>query len=131
MWTEALVAAATIGVKSIGVQEYFVFEIWIGCGVATNELNEHKKTVSESETVTRQHPEKTTEMPEAKSGKMMVVKTFRSTRGSLSSGVPRFINKFFGWSTMQNYSIVTLGNSSAMLFFSAPLFSNFIIDLTD
>ena len=35
-------------------------------------------------------------MPEAKSGKPMVVKTFRSTRGFLPSRVPRFINKFFG-----------------------------------
>jgi hypothetical protein len=35
-------------------------------------------------------------MPTAKSEKPMVVKTFRSTRGSLLSKVPRFVNKFFG-----------------------------------
>ena len=64
--------------------------------MATNELNGHKKTVSDSETVAGQYPKKTTEIPEVKSGEMMVVKTFRSTRGSLPSGVPRFINKFFG-----------------------------------
>jgi hypothetical protein len=63
---------------------------------AADELNGHKKTVSESETVAGQHPEKTTEMPEAKSGKPMVAKTFRSTRGSWPSRGPRFINRFFG-----------------------------------
>ncbi|ALD20628.1 hypothetical protein AM218_04555 [Hymenobacter sp. DG25A] len=63
---------------------------------AADELDGHKKTVSESETVAGQNPEKTTEMPKAKSGKPMVAKTFRSTRGFLKSRVPRFINKFFG-----------------------------------
>ena len=72
------------------------YEIRIGYEAATDELNGHKKTVSESETVAGQHPEKTTEMPEAKSGKPMATKTFRSTRGSLPSRVPRFINKLFG-----------------------------------
>ncbi|WP_139362245.1 hypothetical protein [Hymenobacter sp. CRA2] len=61
-----------------------------------NELNGHKKTVSESETVAGQHPEKTTEMPEAKSRKPMVAKTLRSARGSLPGKGPRFINEFFG-----------------------------------
>ncbi|WP_345122439.1 hypothetical protein [Hymenobacter antarcticus] len=56
----------------------------------------HKKTVSESETVAGQQPEKTAEIPEAKSEKPMAVKTFRSSRGSLLRSVPRFINKFFG-----------------------------------
>jgi hypothetical protein len=68
----------------------------IGGGAAADELNGHKKTVSESETVAGQHPEKTTEIPAAKSREPMVVKTFRATRGSLPSRVPRFINKFFG-----------------------------------
>lgn len=68
----------------------------IAAGVVADELNGHKKTVSESETVTGQHPEKTTEMPEAKLGEPIVAKTFRPTRGSLPSRVPRFINKFFG-----------------------------------
>jgi hypothetical protein len=54
------------------------------------------KTVSESETVAGQQSEKITEMPKAKSGKPIVEKTFRSTRGSLLSRVPRFVNKFFG-----------------------------------
>jgi hypothetical protein len=60
------------------------------------ELNGHKKTVSESETVAGQQSEKTTEMPKATSGKPMVAKTFRSTRSSLLSRVPRFVNRFFG-----------------------------------
>ena len=64
-------------------------------GGATDELNGHKKTVSDSGTVAGQHPKKTTEIPEVKSGKIMMVKTFRSTRGSLPSGAPRFINKLF------------------------------------
>ncbi len=68
----------------------------MGRGAAADEINGHKKTVSDSETVVGQHSEKTTETPEAKSGKPMVVKTFRSTRGSLTSRVTRFINKFFG-----------------------------------
>jgi hypothetical protein len=68
----------------------------IGCGAAADELNGHKKTVSESETVAGQHSEKITEMPKAKSGKPMVAKTSRSTRGSLLSRVPRFVNEFFG-----------------------------------
>jgi len=63
---------------------------------ACNELNGHKKTVSKSETVVGQHAEKITELPTAKSGKPMEVKTFRPTRGSQLSGVPRFINRFFG-----------------------------------
>jgi hypothetical protein len=67
----------------------------IGCMAAT-ELSGHKKTVSESETVAGQQPEKITEMPKAKSGKPIVAKTFRSTRGSLLSRVPRFVNRFFG-----------------------------------
>jgi hypothetical protein len=72
------------------------YEILLGFGVAADELNGHKKTVSESETVAGQQLEKTTEMPKAKSGKSIVAKTFRSTRGSLLSRVPRFVNKFFG-----------------------------------
>ena len=68
----------------------------IGCGAAADEPNGHKKTVSESETVAGQHSEKITEIPEAKSGEPMVAKTFRSTRVSQLSRVPRFINKFFG-----------------------------------
>jgi len=60
------------------------------------QLNGHKKTVSEYETVAGKNQEKTTEIPAAKSGEPMVAKTFRSTRGSLPSKVPRFINKFFG-----------------------------------
>jgi len=63
---------------------------------SSNELNGHKKTVSESETVAGQYAEKTTEMPKAKSGKPITAKTFRSTRGSLLSRVPRFVNRFFG-----------------------------------
>ncbi|MGI4759536.1 MAG: hypothetical protein ACRYF0_02430 [Janthinobacterium lividum] len=68
----------------------------IGGAVAADELNGHKKTVSESETVAGQQAEKTTEMPKAKSGKPMEAKTFRSTRGSRPSRVPRFVNRFFG-----------------------------------
>ena len=71
------------------------YEIWIGCGTATDELIGHKKTVSNSETVAGQHPEKTTEIPEVKSGEPIVAKTFRSIRGFLPSRVPRFINKLF------------------------------------
>ena len=65
-------------------------------GRAAAELNGHKKTVSESETVAGQQSEKTTEMPKAKSEKPMVAKTLRPTRGSLLSRVPRFVNRFFG-----------------------------------
>jgi hypothetical protein len=72
------------------------YELRIGCGAAADELNGHKKTVSKSETVAGQYSEKTTEMPDAKSGKPMVAKTFRPTRGSLLSRIPRFVNKFFG-----------------------------------
>ena len=64
--------------------------------MTTHELNGHKKTVSDSETVAGQYPKETTEIPEIKSGEMMMVKTFRSIRGSLPSGVPRFIIRFFG-----------------------------------
>jgi hypothetical protein len=64
--------------------------------VAAAELSGHKKTVSESETVAGQYSEKTTEMPQAKSGKPMVAKPFRATRGSLLNRVPRFVNRFFG-----------------------------------
>jgi hypothetical protein len=71
------------------------YEKEIGYGEA-DELNGHKKTVSESETVAGQQSEKTTEMPKAKSEKPIVAKTFRSIRGSLLSRVPRFINRFFG-----------------------------------
>jgi hypothetical protein len=72
------------------------YEIHVGCGGAADELNGHKKTVSEAETVTGQHPEKLAEIPKAKSVKPMVAKTFRSTRGSQPSRVPRFVNKLFG-----------------------------------
>jgi hypothetical protein len=71
-------------------------ELCIGCGAAADELNGHKKTVSKSETVAGQQPEKITEIPEVKSGKPMMVKASRSIRGSQPSRVPRFINKFFG-----------------------------------
>jgi len=67
----------------------------MGGKVAAAKLSGHKKTVSESETVAGQQAEKTTEIPKAKSEKPMVTKTFRSTRGSLFSRAPRFINKFF------------------------------------
>ncbi|WP_157886852.1 hypothetical protein [Hymenobacter sp. PAMC 26628] len=63
---------------------------------SNNELNGHKKTVSESETVAGQQSEKTAETPKAKSGKPMAAKTFRSIRGSQPSRVPRFVNRFFG-----------------------------------
>ncbi len=66
------------------------------CQAAAAELNGHKKTVSESETVAGQQSEKIAKMPKAKSEKSMMAKTFRSTRGSLLSRVPRFVNKFFG-----------------------------------
>ncbi|MET4074771.1 hypothetical protein [Hymenobacter sp. UYCo722] len=56
----------------------------------------HKKAVSKSETVAGQQPEKTAEIPEAKSEKPAAAKTFRSSRGSLLSRVPRFINEFLG-----------------------------------
>jgi hypothetical protein len=70
----------------------------IGCGAAVDERNGHKKTVSESETVAGQYPEKTTAIlkPETKSGEPIAAKTCRSARSSLPSRVPRFINKFFG-----------------------------------
>jgi hypothetical protein len=61
-----------------------------------NALNGHKKTVSESETVAGEQSKKITGKPKAKSGKPMLAKTFRSTRGSILSRVPRFVNKFFG-----------------------------------
>jgi hypothetical protein len=67
-----------------------------GAPGGSNERNGHKKTVSESETVAGQPSEKITEMPKAKSGKPIVAKTFRLSRGSLLSRVPRFVNKFFG-----------------------------------
>jgi hypothetical protein len=67
----------------------------MGYGMAAEESNGHKKTVSKSETVAGQYPEKTTEIPAAKLEKPMVAKTFRSSRGSRSSRVPRFINWFF------------------------------------
>jgi hypothetical protein len=67
-----------------------------GCETAADDRNGHKKTVSESETVAGQQSEKITEMPRVKSEKPIVAKTFRSTRGSLPSRAPRFINKFFG-----------------------------------
>ena len=66
-----------------------------GDKAATDELSGHKKTVSESETVAGQHSEKITEIPEAKSEKPLVAKTFRFPRGSLLSRFPRFVNKFF------------------------------------
>ena len=47
----------------------------------------------------------------------MAAKTCRPTRGSLPSRIPRFINKFFGGSMLQNYGIVTPGKSSARLIF--------------
>lgn len=93
------------------------YEIWIGCGAVADELNGHKKTVSESETVTGQYLEIRTETLAAESGKPTVSKTFRSSRGSLPDRVSRFINGFFGWSMVQNYSIVTLGNSLVIFFF--------------
>jgi len=68
----------------------------IDCAAAAAERGGHKKTVSESETVARQQSEKTTEMPKAKSGKPMVAKTLRPTRGSLLSRIPRFVNRFLG-----------------------------------
>jgi hypothetical protein len=67
-----------------------------GSETAADELNGHKKTVSESETAAGQHPGKTTEIIEAKLEEPMAAKTFWSTRGSLPSRAPRFINKFFG-----------------------------------
>ena len=72
------------------------YGLLIGYRPAADERNGHKKTVSESETVAGQHPEKTTEIPDVKSEEPMVAKTFRPTRGFLPSGVPRFISKFFG-----------------------------------
>jgi hypothetical protein len=99
MWVKAL-ATAAIGEWLLafagGTGVTFEFEILLGCGVAADELSGHKKTVSESETVAGQQSEKITEMPKATSGKPIVEKTFRSTRGSLLSRVPRFVNKFFG-----------------------------------
>ena len=98
-------------VKGCDVEQVFTCHTGVGenkCVVSTCEsevlpylfnntqLNGHKKTVSDSETVAGQKLEKTTEIPEVKSGKPIVAKTFRSTRGSLPSRVPRFINKFFG-----------------------------------
>jgi len=68
----------------------------MGCGASADEFNGHKKTVSNSETVAGQHPEKTTEIPAAKLEKPKVAKTFRSSRGSVQSRAPRFINGFFG-----------------------------------
>jgi hypothetical protein len=99
MWAKAL-AAATVGgwlsASAGGTGVAFEFEILLGCRAAADKLNGHKKTVSESETVAGQQAAKITEMPKAKSGKPIVEKTFRSTRGSLLSRVPRFVNKFFG-----------------------------------
>ena len=98
-------------VKGCDVEQVFTCHTGVGgnkCVVSTCEsevlpyvfnntqLNEHKKTVSESETVAGQKLKKTTEIPEVKSGKPIVAKTFRSTRGSRPSKVPRFINKLFG-----------------------------------
>jgi len=88
---EALVAKAGAGGQAGGAV------CWIkGLPGNSNELSGHKKTVSESETVAGQQAEKITEMPKAKLTKPIVVKTLRSTRGSLLSRVPRFVNKFFG-----------------------------------
>jgi len=82
--------------RGIGVQEGYGVCWMKALPCSNNELSGHKKTVSDSETVAGQHSKKTTGMPKAKSEKPMVAKTFRSTRGSLPSRVPRFINKFFG-----------------------------------
>jgi len=87
-WAEAVAAAAMDG--RVGVT---------ACGeycAAGNDLNGHKKTVSESETVAGQQSEEITEMPKAKLGKPMEAKTLRPTRGSLLSRIPRFVNRFFG-----------------------------------
>jgi hypothetical protein len=77
-----------------GMEVGLPVEFCVGRRATADELNGHKKTVLDSKTVARQHPDKTTEI-EAKSGKPMA-KTFRSSRGSLPSRAPRFINKFFG-----------------------------------
>ena len=67
-----------------------------GLAGSNNERNGHKKTVSKSETVTGVTIGKTMKMPAAKSEKPMVAKSFRATRESLPSRVPRFVNKSFG-----------------------------------
>ncbi len=57
VWAGAMVAAATVGERvlaSMGGMGVEV-ELCIGCGAAAGELNGHKKTVSESETVAGQY----------------------------------------------------------------------------
>ena len=76
-----------------------------------------KKPVSESETVAGQQPEKITGKPDETSEKLMATKTFRSFRGALLKSVSRFINWYLGWSTMQNYGMITPGYPFVMLSF--------------
>ena len=81
------------------------------------ELTAQKKPVSESETVAGQQPEKTTGKPDETSKKLMATKTFWSFREALLGSVSRFINWYLGWSTMQNYEMITPGYPFVMLSF--------------